>query len=93
MIQLWGGAKITLLVACGHVTLVALRPMCKINNINLILILFIIVMQNLILNYRAQSLNIVLVNFNLEINIVHVTTFIVNCCVCVDDLYIVLSLL
>jgi len=34
-------------------------------------------------NYRVLSLNNVLVN--LEINIVHVTIFIVNCCVCDDD--------
>jgi len=45
----------------------------------IILILLIIVVQHLILNYRVLSLNNVLVN--LEINIVHVTIFIVNCCV------------
>jgi len=49
------------------------------------------VVQNLILNYRVLSLNNVLVN--LEIYIVYVTIFIVNCCVWEDDLYIVLSLL
>ena len=54
------------------------------------MILLTIVVQNLILNYRVLSLNIVLVN--LEINIVYVTIFIVNCYVCDDDLYIVLSL-
>ena len=53
------------------------------------MILLIIVVQNLILNYRALSFNNVLVN--LEINIDHVTTFSVNCCVCDDDLFIVLS--
>ena len=57
---------------------------------HLILILLIIVVQNLISNYRVLSLNNVLVN--LEINIVHVTIFIVNCCVWDDDLYIVLSI-
>ena len=46
---------------------------------HLILILLIIVVQNLIVNYRVLSLNNVLVN--LEINIVHLTIFIVNCCV------------
>ena len=42
-------------------------------------IVYYIVVQNLILNYRVLSLNNVLVN--LEIYIVHVTIFIVNCCV------------
>ena len=50
----------------------------------------ILKVQNLTLNYPALSLNNVLVNF--EIIIVHVTIFIVNCCVCDDALYIVLSL-
>ena len=47
---------------------------------HLILILLIIVVQNLILNYRVLSLNNVLVN--LEINIVHVTLFTITA-VCV----------